>query len=174
MGIGAFIVSLTVKISKITKEKHVLHFRLFHPQHVKTQVNRVKQSRNPREIPGRGGEEKSCCAPPHLISWRRHCLQPLASSFLLLPFPVLLFIIYSVLGGFIPIFVPVCLLSLSYRSSVYSFYLFHNPPYPLTDFPWHFLSLRTFPTSILCQLLHLVFSFLRRCLRFSGASLAYL
>src|SRR6218665_3663006 len=53
--------SLTVKISKITKERHA-----------KTQVNRLKQSRNPKEIPGRGGEDKILAMPPHLISWRRH------------------------------------------------------------------------------------------------------
>src|SRR6218665_3526947 len=47
---------LNCKILKITKEKYVLHFRLFHQQHVKTQVNRLKQSRNPNENPG--GEEK--------------------------------------------------------------------------------------------------------------------
>ena len=37
---------LTVKISKLTKEKHVLHFHLSCQKHAKTHVNRLKQSRN--------------------------------------------------------------------------------------------------------------------------------
>src|SRR6218665_2330172 len=67
--------SLAVKISKISKGKHVLHFRLSPQKHAKTHVNRLKQSRNPKK--SRTGEErkKSCCAPPDLISWRRHCLS---------------------------------------------------------------------------------------------------
>jgi len=64
--------SLTVKISKITK-KQVLHFRLSRQKHVKTHVNRLKQSRNPKKIPeGRRG--KIHVVSPHLISWRRHCI----------------------------------------------------------------------------------------------------
>jgi len=31
---------------KITKEKHVVHFRLSRHNHAKTHVNRLKQSRN--------------------------------------------------------------------------------------------------------------------------------
>src|SRR6218665_589621 len=38
--------SLTVKISKITKEKHVLHFPLSRQKHAETHVNRLKQSLN--------------------------------------------------------------------------------------------------------------------------------
>ena len=39
-------INLTAKISKITKEKHVLHFRLSRQKHAKTHVDRLKQSRN--------------------------------------------------------------------------------------------------------------------------------
>ena len=38
--------SLTVKILKITKEKHVLHFRLSRQKHAKTHLNRLKLSLN--------------------------------------------------------------------------------------------------------------------------------
>jgi len=48
--------SLIVKISKITEEKHVLNFHLSRQKHANTHVNRLKQSRNPKEIPGRGGK----------------------------------------------------------------------------------------------------------------------
>ena len=64
---------LTIKISKITKEKHVFNFCLSRQKHSKTHVNRLKQSWNQKEIQGRKGEgTNSCCAPPHFISWRRH------------------------------------------------------------------------------------------------------
>ena len=49
--------SLTVKISKITKEKHVLDFRLSRQKYAKTHVNRLKHSRNPKDILSRGGEK---------------------------------------------------------------------------------------------------------------------
>src|SRR6218665_2925059 len=50
---------LTVKICKITKEKHVLHFYSSPQKQAKTHVNRLKQSCNTKEIPGRDGEEKN-------------------------------------------------------------------------------------------------------------------
>src|SRR6218665_1332143 len=59
-------IDLTVKISKITKEKQVLHFRLARQKHDKTHVNRLKQSRNQKNW----AEEEmknSCCIPPHLF-----------------------------------------------------------------------------------------------------------
>src|SRR6218665_271852 len=67
--------SLTVNISKITKEKHVLHFRLSRQKHAKTHVNRLKIIVSELEIfraeeEGRG---KIHDVPPHLISWRRYC-----------------------------------------------------------------------------------------------------
>src|SRR6218665_1115665 len=64
---------LTVKVSKITKEKHVLHFCLSRQKHAKTHVARLKQYRNPKEILGMEERKNSFCVPPHLISWRRHC-----------------------------------------------------------------------------------------------------
>ena len=64
--------SLTIRISKITKEKHVVQFRLSRQKHAKTHVNRLKQSqKNPWE--GRRG--KIQVVPLHLISWRRHWQQ---------------------------------------------------------------------------------------------------
>ena len=39
-------INLTAKISKITREKHVLHFRLSCHKNAKTRINRLKQSRN--------------------------------------------------------------------------------------------------------------------------------
>jgi|SRR6218665_552216 len=48
--------SLTVKTSKITKEKHVLNFHLSREKHAKTHVCRLKQSREPKEISGRRGK----------------------------------------------------------------------------------------------------------------------
>ena len=54
--------SLTANISKITKEKHVLHFRLSCQKHAKTQVNRLKQSPNYNK--SRAGEEKFLLYPP--------------------------------------------------------------------------------------------------------------
>ena len=68
--------SLTVKISKITKEKHVLNCHLSRQKRAQTQENRLKQSWKPKEILGRGGEEKIYAVPPHLIPWRRHCVCP--------------------------------------------------------------------------------------------------
>src|SRR6218665_3293372 len=62
-------------MSKITKEIHVLNFHLSRHKQAKTYVNRLKQSWNPKEIPGRGGEEKIHTLPPHLISLRRHCVH---------------------------------------------------------------------------------------------------
>jgi len=49
------VASITLKISKITKEERVLNFHLSRQKHAKTHVNRLKQSRNAKEIPGRGG-----------------------------------------------------------------------------------------------------------------------
>src|SRR6218665_3184317 len=66
------VVSLAVKISKITKEKHVLHFRLFLQKHGTTDKNRLKQYLNPKETPGKEGDGKFILCSPHLISWRRH------------------------------------------------------------------------------------------------------
>src|SRR6218665_1140043 len=62
--------SLTVKISKITKEKTVLQFHLSRQKHAKTHVNRLKQSQHLKEIPGRGGEEKFilCSPSPHFLA----------------------------------------------------------------------------------------------------------
>ena len=37
---------LTVKMSKITKDKHVLHFRISRQKHAKTHENKLKQSQN--------------------------------------------------------------------------------------------------------------------------------
>src|SRR6218665_1157531 len=54
---------LTVKISKLTKEKPVLHFHLSCQKHAKTHVNRLKQSQ--------AGEERKnfCYAPsPHFLA----------------------------------------------------------------------------------------------------------
>src|SRR6218665_3779881 len=68
--------SLTVNISKITKEKHVLHFRLSRQKHAKTHVNRLKIIVSELEIfraGGRGDEKFMMCPLTHLISWRRHC-----------------------------------------------------------------------------------------------------
>jgi len=45
-------INLTVKLSKIFKEKHVLYCHLSRQKHAKTHVNRLKQSRNQKEIPG--------------------------------------------------------------------------------------------------------------------------
>jgi len=53
----------------MTKEKHILHFHLSRQKHDKTHVNRLKQSRNPKEIQCRGEEEKFMLFAPHLISW---------------------------------------------------------------------------------------------------------
>ena len=64
--------SLTVKISKITKEKHVLNFHVSHQKRSKTHVNRLKQTWNPKEFLGRRAEEKFKLCPSRLISWRRH------------------------------------------------------------------------------------------------------
>ena len=73
-------VSLTVKISKITKEKHVglglLHFRQYRQKHAKTHVSRLKQSLNP------GKERKnSCCAP--VISFPGDATERQTALFLL-------------------------------------------------------------------------------------------
>src|SRR6218665_712401 len=62
--------SLTVKISKITKEKHVLNLNLSRQKHAKTHENRLKLSRHPKESPGRGGKIHIVPRSPH--SWRRH------------------------------------------------------------------------------------------------------
>src|SRR6218665_852956 len=59
---------LTAKISKITKEKHVLNFHLSRQKHAKTHVNRLNCQKKPRA----GEERKHLCFPPHLISCRRH------------------------------------------------------------------------------------------------------
>src|SRR6218665_596148 len=56
--------NLTVKISKINKEKHVLNFHLSRQKHANAHVNRLKQPLNQKEIPGRGGEEKVHAVPP--------------------------------------------------------------------------------------------------------------
>ena len=66
-------IDLTVKISKITKEKQVLHFRLARQKHDKTHVNRLKQSRNQKKSRAEEERKNLCCAP-HFISWRRHCV----------------------------------------------------------------------------------------------------
>jgi len=55
--------SLPVKISKITKEKHVLHFRLSRQKHVITHVNRLKKSRNYTKSRAEEERKKSRCAP---------------------------------------------------------------------------------------------------------------
>src|SRR6218665_2865668 len=67
---SASAVNLTVKISKITKERQVLQFRLSRQKHAKTHVKRLKQSWNPKEIPGRGGEEKFtlCSSSPNFLA----------------------------------------------------------------------------------------------------------
>ena len=66
-GHSAVSASLTVQISKITKEKHVIHFRLVRQKHAKTHVNVDIKTVSELEIaPGRGGEEKfKVCCPPH-------------------------------------------------------------------------------------------------------------
>ena len=50
--------SLTVKISKITKEMHVVNFHLSRKKHAKTHVNRLKQSWDPKEMKSRVDEER--------------------------------------------------------------------------------------------------------------------
>jgi len=55
--------SLTVRI---LKNKNVYYIFVYFPR------NMLKQSRNPKEMPGWEEEENLCCAPPHLTSWRRH------------------------------------------------------------------------------------------------------
>src|SRR6218665_3033936 len=55
-------IDLTVKISKITKEKQVLHFRLARQKHDKTHVNRLKQSRN-QKYPGQRRKGKIYVVP---------------------------------------------------------------------------------------------------------------
>ena len=55
-------INLTVNISKITKGKHVLHFRLSDQKHAKTHINRLRQSRA-------GVRKNSCGAPlPHFLA----------------------------------------------------------------------------------------------------------
>src|SRR6218665_1540731 len=65
---SADVASLTVKISKITEEIHVLNFHLSRQK--EAHVNRLKQSWNQKEILGRGGEEKIYAVPPspHFLS----------------------------------------------------------------------------------------------------------
>src|SRR6218665_2678236 len=46
------------------QRKHVLNFHLSRQKHAKTHVNRLKRSCNPRDIPGRGGEETIHAVPP--------------------------------------------------------------------------------------------------------------
>jgi len=58
---SADVASLTVNISKLSKEIHVLNFH--RQKQAKTHVNRLKQSWNPKEIPGRGGDEKFMLCP---------------------------------------------------------------------------------------------------------------
>ena len=62
--------NLAVKILKITEEKHVLHFRLSRQKHATTYENRLKQSVNPKKIPGREGDEKFilCSPSPHFLA----------------------------------------------------------------------------------------------------------
>ena len=56
-------INLTVKISKISKEKHVLHFRLFRQKHAKTHVNRLKYPQNLKN-PGQKKRRKILVMPP--------------------------------------------------------------------------------------------------------------
>ena len=73
-----FCTSLTVQISKIAKEKHVLHFHLFRQKHAKTHVSRLKQSRTSKRNPGKKRREKILLCP--LASFpggAPHCLQSL-------------------------------------------------------------------------------------------------
>src|SRR6218665_493378 len=57
--------SSTVSISKITKEKHVLNFRISRQKHAKTHVKTVSKL---RKIPGRGEEETfMLCPSPHFL-----------------------------------------------------------------------------------------------------------
>src|SRR6218665_1347775 len=67
--------SLTVKISKITKEKHVLQFRLSHKRHAKTRIKQIKTVSELEKNPGQWRREKIHVVPPHLISWRCHCRE---------------------------------------------------------------------------------------------------
>ena len=53
---SASVASLTIKISKITKEIHALNFHLSCQKHAKTNVNRLKQSQAGEE------QKNSCCA----------------------------------------------------------------------------------------------------------------
>jgi len=70
---SAAVASLTVNISKITKEIHVLNFHLSRQTQAKTHVNRFKQSWNPKEIPGRGGEKNHTVPPsPHFLATPLH------------------------------------------------------------------------------------------------------
>jgi len=64
---SAAVASLTVTISKINKEKHVLHFRLSRQKHAKAQVGpkQIKTVSEHKKFPGRGGEEKFMLCPPH-------------------------------------------------------------------------------------------------------------
>jgi len=60
---SAAVSSLTVKISKIAKEEHILHFRLSLQKYAKTHVNRVKQSWNQKQSRARKDRKTSSCAP---------------------------------------------------------------------------------------------------------------
>jgi len=68
--------NLTVKISKINKEKHVLNFHLSRQKHGNSHVNRLKQPLNQKEIPGRGERKKFMRCPltsyPGDATVRRH------------------------------------------------------------------------------------------------------
>src|SRR6218665_459831 len=55
--------SLTVNILKITKEKHVLHFRLSRLKHAKTHVN-ILNSLGTKKSPGHGRRGKIHVVPP--------------------------------------------------------------------------------------------------------------
>src|SRR6218665_1203168 len=61
--------SLPVKISKITKEKHVLNFHISRQKHAETHVNRLKQSWKQNKSRTEEERKNLCCAPrPHFLA----------------------------------------------------------------------------------------------------------
>ena len=66
--------SLTVKISKITKEKHALNFHISRQKHAKTDISRLKQSWKLEPKKSRVGEERKksyCTVLSSVGSWER-------------------------------------------------------------------------------------------------------